>query len=384
VTLAREKAMDRLRKATGRAAGPLFAARHGRFFVTRRTVATMLQRASAVGGAPGDLRQVSPEEAAAQSGGALARPEPGYPVLELPGGVVVSPWGHVGPDDHSYVLEFGFARREREVEAPLKECAFAATNPSVALPGRTASLLVNYYRNYCHWLLQGFVRLDLLERTGGFDRFDRLVLPPETPETFFEAAASYGVARDRFVVLPEQPTVHRCEHLTVTGLPRSPRDVPPWVVDGLRDRFGRFGATGAPRRVYLTRGNAPRRRVVNREEVDDLLRRRGFVAVAMDGHTIAEQAELMGAAECVVAVHGAAMANLVFMPRDALLVELKYRNWPTDIYTGVARSTGVRYEALFGTETAMPQWLGYPQQIDSDTVVDVRSLAALLDREGIT
>ena len=384
MTNEREQAVDRMRKAAGRAAGPLFAGRHGRWFVTRRTVATMLQRASAAGGTPAGFRIVTAEEAVAQAGGTLVRPDPGYPVLDLPGGVIVSPWGHAGPDDHSYVVAFGFARRFHDAETPLRESARAAANPPTVLPGRTASLLINYYRNYCHWLLQGLVRLDLLERTGGFARFDRLALSPDTPEIVFEAAASYGLDRDRFVELPEQPTVHRCDQLTVTGLPRSPRDLPTWVVDGLRDRFGRFGAAGAPQRVYLTRGDAPRRRVVNGDEVQDLLERRGFVALTMDGRTLAEQAELLGAAECVVAVHGAAMANLVFAPRDALVVELRYRNWPTDIYTGVAESTGLRYRSLFGTEPTTPKWLGYPQQIDGDTIIDVPALARLLDREEIT
>jgi len=32
----------------------------------------------------------------------------------------------------------------------------------------------------------------------------------------------------------------------------------------------------------------------------------------------------------------------------------------------------------------MPKWLGYPEVIDADTIVDVRALTQLLDGEGIT
>ncbi|MFN8027392.1 MAG: hypothetical protein U0W40_13865 [Acidimicrobiia bacterium] len=85
----------------------------------------------------------------------------------------------------------------------------------------------------------------------------------------------------------------------------------------------------------------------------------------------------------MVAPHGAAMANIVFMPRDSLVVELRYRNWPSDMYSHVAATTGLRYRSLFGTEPATPRWLGSPTQIDADTVADVRGLAELLDREGI-
>lgn len=388
MSLARERAVDRTRKFAGRVAGPLFTPRHGWLFVSRRTAATLLQRASALGGPPEGFHTTSFAAAAARVGRTVERPEPGYPVLTLPDGIVVTPWGHAGPDPRHFIEELGFVagHQSRALTSHLEQCELATRGAIEEVAGHSASLLQNYFTNYCHWLVQGLVRFDVLDRTGGFDRFDRILVSPGTPEIVYEAAESYGLARDRFVELPLTPGAYRCEELTVVGLPQSPTSVPRWLVDGLRDRFGRFhtaGAASAPRRIHLTRGEATRRRVVNNAELTAALERRGFVSLSMDGRSLAEQAELMGSAECVVAPHGAAMANIVFMPRDALVVELRYRNWPTDMYAHLATTAGLRYHSLFGTEPATPRWLGRPQQIDADTVADVRALERFLDEEGI-
>jgi capsular polysaccharide biosynthesis protein len=105
--------------------------------------------------------------------------------------------------------------------------------------------------------------------------------------------------------------------------------------------------------------------------------------VAMDGRTLAEQAALVGNAECIVAAHGAALANLVFTPGDAQVVELRYRNWPNTMFADVATTLGLRYSSLFGTEPRLPRWLGRPHLIDADTVADVGALERLLDTLGI-
>ena len=135
--------------------------------------------------------------------------------------------------------------------------------------------------------------------------------------------------------------------------------------------------------MYLGRGDADRRRVLNDAEVRARLERRGFVSVSMDGRPIHEQAALLAGAECVVAVHGAALANLVFAPRDATVVELTYRNWPMTMYRDLCATIGQPYHAVPGREPALWPVFGTPALIDADTVVDVAALSAVLDAAGV-
>jgi len=75
-------------------------------------------------------------------------------------------------------------------------------------------------------------------------------------------------------------------------------------------------------RIYVTRGMVARRKIINEAQVIDLLKKYGFKAVAMDDKTIQEQADLFSQAEVIVAAHGAALTNLLFISPDTKVIEL--------------------------------------------------------------
>ena len=92
MTTRREDELDRFRKFLGRAFRPWFAPRHGWFYVARRTVTSLLFDAAGAGDPPKGYEMVSPDEVAAAVPNAhVHHPEPGYPVLELPNGILVKP-----------------------------------------------------------------------------------------------------------------------------------------------------------------------------------------------------------------------------------------------------------------------------------------------------
>ena len=385
MTTRREEWLDSFRKFLGRVFGRWFAPRHGWFFVTRRTVTSLMIEAARAGAPPKGYEIVSVDEAAAAVPGArVHRPEPGFPVLELPHGYVMGPKGHVAPTPQRVVAELSFGGPRIGDRAVLRESARAAESGNlVELPGVTANLAQDSFENYCHWLLQGFVRLDLLDRTVGFDRIDRFLVSPRPPAVLFEALERYGIDPARLYEVPDAPWTYRCEHLIAAGSPRRPGDAPRWVLDDVRARYGVLAASDAPRRIYLGRGRTRRRRVVNEPEVLDLLSRRGFDAVTMDGRTITEQAALLAGVECVVGAHGAALTNLVFAPPTATIIELTNKNWAVSVFRDLATTMGTRYASIDGVEPGLPMWLPRRRLIDADIVVDLDGLGRVLDDAGI-
>ncbi|MBF2067354.1 MAG: glycosyltransferase family 61 protein [Calothrix sp. C42_A2020_038] len=75
-------------------------------------------------------------------------------------------------------------------------------------------------------------------------------------------------------------------------------------------------------RFYVQRGNVNRRRVINEDEVIDLLSTYGFKTVQMDNKTVQEQAEIFSQAEAIVAPHGAALTNLLFAQPKTTVIEI--------------------------------------------------------------
>jgi capsular polysaccharide biosynthesis protein len=91
---------------------------------------------------------------------------------------------------------------------------------------------------------------------------------------------------------------------------------PEWVSRFLRDSFlplikPEHLVQRAPR-LYVSRAGAMWRSVINEQEVMARLSPLGFVKTTLEGLSVLQQVALFAQAECVIAPHGAALANLVF------------------------------------------------------------------------
>ena len=76
------------------------------------------------------------------------------------------------------------------------------------------------------------------------------------------------------------------------------------------------------KRIYVSRGNAKRRKVINEVQIINLLEKYGFESVKMDNNTLQQQANLFYHAEAIVAPHGAALTNLLFIQPGTKVIEL--------------------------------------------------------------
>jgi capsular polysaccharide biosynthesis protein len=119
------------------------------------------------------------------------------------------------------------------------------------------------------------------------------------------------------------------------------------AAEALRRRASRAGgAPPLPRRIYVSRQGAARRRIVNAEEAERLLAARGFEPVQLERLDIFEQAALFAGAEAVVAVHGAGLANLLFNDGRARLLELYPAGEPQYHFALCAAAQGCIYVPL--------------------------------------
>ncbi len=291
------------------------------------------------------------------AGARLHHPDPGFPVLELPDGLVLGPWGEIAVDPNTVITDMAMRYGKRSpthVSTVFRDCADAAAGPVRELPGRSVTLVQRSHGNYGHWIMQGLVRFDVLERTVGFDACDRFLVSSAPPAFLVEVFERNGIDWARAERISNVPGSYRCETLIAPGLPQRAGDSPRWALDRVRDRYGSPPTADAPRRVYLPRGPGARRQVVNEADVIACLERRGFQTVVAPGHTIAEQAAFVAAAECIVAPMGAALANMVFAPRDVHIVELIGANFYTNAYQDVAATLGMPFTRLVGVDPGLP------------------------------
>jgi len=147
----------------------------------------------------------------------------------------------------------------------------------------------------------------------------------------------------------------------------------------LRDLARRIqaGSTAAgPERVFLRRGDVPKRRIVNEQEVGQaLVRQHGFVAITPGEAPPLEQVMWMKDARILVGGHGAAMTNLLFAPKLGHVVEL-YAHSTQPFFRRACEKSGIAHRFVEGTiEAAGPE----RRPDDADYHVDVSRLLEVVE-----
>jgi capsular polysaccharide biosynthesis protein len=84
----------------------------------------------------------------------------------------------------------------------------------------------------------------------------------------------------------------------------------------------RVGKRVPGRKIYVSRRNAARRRILNDAGLEAMLAKRGFDLVTLGPQPIEEQARLFAEADVIVAQHGAALTNLLYASPGAKVVEI--------------------------------------------------------------
>ena len=85
---------------------------------------------------------------------------------------------------------------------------------------------------------------------------------------------------------------------------------------------GKCAPEGGGRRLFVSRGSAASRRVVNEAALEPVLTEHGFEIVDPAGMSVAEQVKLFSQARFVAGPHGAGLTNLLFSAPGTRVVEI--------------------------------------------------------------
>jgi len=238
----------------------------------------------------------------------------------------------------------------------------------VPIDGRcedTAVLISHFWApNYAHSLLE------TASRFWAFDTFDMLKDLPVVWDavTPWQRALADILAKDRIAPLPANRTQFR--ELYVPSF-HSQIGVSPQAVRWLR---GKFDAPDGPgkKRIFVSRADATERRIVNENEVIDLLKPMGFETVMLTGMSVAEQRQLFGEAECVVMPHGAGCANMIFAGTGTKIIEFVPKSYQHHMFWHIAKWSGHWYARLISEDGA-----------NKDMRADLTALRRALEAGGL-
>lgn len=106
--------------------------------------------------------------------------------------------------------------------------------------------------------------------------------------------------------------------------------------------------------MFVSRRDASLRRLVNEDEIAAVLAPLGYRTVLGSTLGFAEQARLFAKAETIIAATGAGLANMIFAPPEATVLELHNLPQGAAFFKRLAVQLGMRYGRFIGEVIPQP------------------------------
>jgi capsular polysaccharide biosynthesis protein len=130
----------------------------------------------------------------------------------------------------------------------------------------------------------------------------------------------------------------------------------------------------AHRKIYISRSKAMTRKVINEAEVIDLLIKYGYEIHTFEDYDFNKQLEIMFNVKTLVSIHGAGLTNMLFMPAEGNILELRNEgDSHNNCYFSLSSSLNHRYFYLVNKGDRKDTY-------SVNITVDLEELAAIIDK----
>ncbi|WP_226583476.1 glycosyltransferase family 61 protein [Acuticoccus sediminis] len=254
--------------------------------------------------------------------------------------------------------------------------AAAASVPH--LPGTTVDAVVEGGPLLSHWLFDALPKLLALRGTMDFDTVDTFLFTSLQHGFHRETLERLDIDPSRCRTRQEAGAVFDADHVVWVAPMRHGFRASAHLYEAVKALFAPDRADpDAPRRIYISRSRASRRRILNEEALLPLLAARGYAVVHLEDLGIAGAAALMQNAEHVIGLHGAGFANIVFAPPGCRVSEIHGPHLSAE-YRIMSQILGFEYDA-FDCGTITEGVTGdFFRSNAADVVLPESHLAALL------
>ena len=227
---------------------------------------------------------------------------------------------------------------------------------------------------YYHWLFQLLPRLDLIRRAGiDLARIDYFLFNPIVAPFQRESLELLEIDESKIL---QSSAVHylRARNLVVPSVPLWGGCFAPWMCEFLRRTF--LSRSGQPmrsfaRRLYVSRGQAKYRRILNEGDVMEFLQGIGFEVLLFENMTMREQAAAMASCDVIVAPHGGGLSNLVFCSPGTKVIEIFSPELVAGYFWKISNQLDLDYYYMLGTGPAAITDPNYTQAWDTHTDIEV-------------
>ncbi|MBI2344843.1 glycosyltransferase family 61 protein [Candidatus Dependentiae bacterium] len=248
-------------------------------------------------------------------------------ILEIPRGIVQGKNGLVF-FDNAIIQEMVWADRYE----------FLQNIPSLALEkarkvsGRVAVLSQESSDNFCHFFYEVLARLAMLEMHDV--EYDWLYV---TCDKGFikEGLKLWGIDESKIICPTDKDFYIQADTVIVpslvlntnNGFKHTGVNAHPYTLKYVREKLlfmikDTVDMSQFSKKIFISRRDAPSRRIINENEVFELFKAKGFERYDTGKMSVAEQIALFAQSEVVVGEHGAGLTGIIFCKEMTKIIEL--------------------------------------------------------------
>jgi capsular polysaccharide biosynthesis protein len=211
----------------------------------------------------------------------------------------------------------------------------------------------NDYINYGHWISEDLPRLRAYDQyCANTNRDPTLLIKKEPPSWMINTLQLLGFSPsdwtewDRDVATVSRLIVPKLNYVHSVGSSFNPSDRA-WVSEEMKSRIDLSESDEFPDCIFISRQGQPRRKIINFDEVMNVLSPLGFEAVRPEELSIEDQVRIFNQAKVIVGPSGSGLANIIFA-ENASLVEIKPHGFEVTVWHILTSERGLQYDYIRG------------------------------------
>lgn len=194
---------------------------------------------------------------------------------------------------------------------------------------------------YYHWLHDSLPKLMGLEDyyRGSY----KVIISGFQSKYIIESLEAFGIEE---IVFASARTLILVEEIVIPELVSNIGNTRNEAVSFLRSKLITKRKILASRKIYISRANSKKRRILNEDEIVEFLISMGFIVYFMEEMSFTHQIEVFSEAAVIVASHGAGLANMIFCSKKTIIIEIFPNNYFEECYQKLSLRMNFKHRVI--------------------------------------
>ncbi|OFX80263.1 MAG: hypothetical protein A2X12_04220 [Bacteroidetes bacterium GWE2_29_8] len=224
---------------------------------------------------------------------------------------------------------------------------------------------------YGHWMTESLPRLISINNIENL----YIILPENVLPSIIDSLKPFNIKN---IIYINKHTTIKAEKIIMPTLIAQTGNYNEESIQSLRSIFRNYYSNkinNSNQRIYLSRNKAKKRKITNENELINLLIQFDFNIVYVEDLSFEQQVEIFINTQYLVSIHGATLANMIFMNHNTNIIEIRNKLDKRSLcYYSLASAIDINYYYIF----AHPN---NPRlKNNSDLTIEIPNFKAMLDK----